>query len=333
MSTNTAIEWTDATWNPVVGCTRISPGCKNCYAHQLHDMRHKAFKAGKKLPAQYAQPFTTLQTMDGRLDYPLHWKKPRRIFVNSVSDLFHESVPFEFIHAVWGTMRRTPQHTYQILTKRADRMLEVVSQIRAMEAMGYAKGFYSHVHLGVSVDNQTAADERVPLLLQVPAAVRFLSCEPLLGRVDICEHLGMWWNSTMQAFEGDGAMINRRGIEGLTHPGIGWVIAGGESGKGARPMHPDWARSLRDQCQAAGVPFFFKQWGEWFPGFDKDKDYSVEERGEGAKASTQKAQWLNLAGGQGFHGERVVGMRRTGKKAAGRLLDGREWNEFPKVAA
>jgi protein gp37 len=283
---STAIEWTDETWNPVVGCSRVSAGCRNCYAFQLHDMRHRAKLAGKDLPDQYAQPFTTIQALADRLDTPLRWRRPRRVFVNSVSDLFHEDVPFDFILAVWGVMAATP-HTYQILTKRAHRMLAFFEWAKeAMRARGldeWEKGMeiQPNVWLGVSVEDQRAADERIPLLLRTPAAVRFLSCEPLLGPVD----LGRWL--ICEPCD-DGRPVTMGTILHCQNPRLDWVIVGGESGPGARPMHPDWARSLRDQCQAAGVPFFFKQWGEW-----------------------------------DFEGYRI------GKKYAGRLLDGREWNEFP----
>jgi protein gp37 len=327
MSAKTGIEWTDATWNPVVGCSRVSAGCKNCYAFRMHDMRHKAKVAGAKLPDQYAHPFTTIQPIAPRISLPLMWKKSRLIFVNSTSDLFHEDVPFDFILGVWNTMALSPQHTYQILTKRARRMLGFFEWLKeGMRERGldeWEKGaeVLKNVWLGVSVENQGAADERIPLLLQVPAAVRFLSCEPLLGSLDLSPYL------FASGSDGEPAPRNEPPL-----PCLHWIIAGGESGPGARPMHPDWARALRDQCQAAGVPFFFKQWGEWAPVYDRDIEDPDWRRCDIIKARTPKGQWLNLAGGQGFHGDRVVRMGRVGKKAAGRLLDGVEWNEYPKPA-
>lgn len=299
MSANSSIEWTDATWNPVRGCTKVSAGCKNCYAERFAE-RWRGIKGHP-----FEQGFD-VRLVPEALELPLKWRKPRRIFVNSVSDLFHKDVPFRFIHEVWGIMRQTPQHTYQILTKRADRMLEVVSQIRAMEAMGYAKGFYSHVHLGVSVEDQRAADERIPHLLKTPAAVRFLSCEPLLGPVDL----------QYPAFNGADSLGRLEGLH--------WAIAGGESGPGARPMHPDWARSLRDQCQAAGVPFFFKQWGEWTPGENvpDDRRYPSVIHFNG-KWDECTDDWLV----EQDHGPILY---RVGKAKAGRLLDGSEHNEFPR---
>jgi protein gp37 len=264
------------------------------------------------------------------LGQPWHWVKPRRIFVNSMSDLFHESVPFEYIAAVFWVMSHTTRHTYQVLTKRPARMLEffrwvadyedgnfqddrigdVASNNFAIQALGWTPAHggrggydncgpgwpYKNVWLGVSVENQETADERIPLLLQCPAAVRWLSCEPLLGHVDLCEMFGMWWNQRLASWE----VTESRPID--------WVVAGGESGPAARPMHPDWARSLRDQCASAGVPFFFKQWGEWAPAEDiaseLQEHYDVLGRTDGKSV-------------------------RIGKKAAGRLLDGVEHNAYP----
>lgn len=306
---STAIEWTDETWNPVVGCSRVSAGCKNCYAFQLHDMRHKAFQLGRQVPVQYAHPFTKVQLRMDRLGLPASWKKPRMVFVNSMSDLFHEDVPFEFILEVWNRMAATP-HTYQILTKRAGRMLGFFEWLKeGMRERGLDKWEEGpvplpNVWLGVSVEDQRAADERIPLLLHIPAAVRFLSCEPLLEDVDI----GNWLQRfRCHACGATSSLIHPADSQSFefceddtihADPSIDWVIVGGESGPGARPMHPDWARSLRDQCQAAGVPYFFKQWGEFV------------HNGE-------PADWAR----QTFN--------RVGKKAAGRMLDGREWNEFP----
>ncbi|CAJ1003906.1 DUF5131 family protein [Brevibacillus aydinogluensis] len=305
----TAIEWTDTVWNPVTGCNKVSEGCRNCYAFALHDMRHKSFTEGKKLPRQYAKPFSEIQLFPERLEQPLKWRKPRRIFVNSMSDLFHEDVPEGFIGSVWDVMARTPRHTYQILTKRPERMQELLSKWaddgwywRREYGMwcGPLTGPLPNVWLGVSVENQKAADERIPLLLQTPAAVRFLSCEPLLGPVDL--------EFTAQFEHPDNEGYGVTAIKG-----IDWVIVGGESGPNARPMHPEWVRGLRDQCEDYGVPFFFKQWGEWMkvPPSRKPWEYgSPEEK-------------VSFVGDARFY--------RIGKKKAGRLLDGREWNEIPTV--
>ncbi len=214
MAANSKIEWTEATWNPVTGCTKISPGCKHCYAERL----------AKRLQAmgvkKYANGFRVTLHPDV-LDIPLHWRKPRMIFVNSMSDLFHDEVPLTFIQRVFGTMQRAHWHTFQVLTKRAERLAHLAPHLP----------WPRNVWMGVSVENERYK-YRIDLLRQVPAAVRFLSLEPLLGP-----------------------------LPELDLRGIHWVIVGGESGPGARPMRPEWVTDIRDQCLAAGVPFFFKQWG------------------------------------------------------------------------
>ncbi len=217
MPDKTGIEWTDATWNPVTGCTKVSPGCAHCYAEAI-TLRFK--RGGPFLPGK-----TTIRLHPDRLNQPELWKEPRRIFVNSMSDLFHEEVPFEFIDAVFEVMESCTRHTYQVLTKRAERMLEYAESRRGRRA------WPGNIWMGVSVENQYWANKRIPLLRKVPAAVRFLSCEPLLKPLQ------------------------------LELDGIQWVIVGGESGPRARPMDERWARDIRDQCMQANVPFFFKQWG------------------------------------------------------------------------
>ena len=295
MNDHTGIEWTDATWNPVTGCTKVSAGCKNCYAERI-------FK--RPYPDR---EFTDVWCHPERLYQPLHWRKPQRIFVNSMSDLFHESVPFFFISQVFEIMEMAERHTFQILTKRPKRALEFMVP-KPIHLPVIPRRPLPNVWLGVSVEDQKTADERIPLLIGTPAAVRFVSYEPALSPV---------------IFQGNGepgiptALVNRQYLRGvLGDRRIAWVICGGESGPHARPMHPDWARSVRDQCQAAGVPFFFKQWGEWMPvlcGIDPNdgdphcriKDFHLWEDGQN--------------------------MWKVGKKAAGCLLDGQEWNEFPST--
>jgi protein gp37 len=233
---STAIEWTDETWNPVTGCDRVSPGCDHCYAETI------AKRFGGPDGFQ-------LQLHPERLEKPLHWRKPRRVFVNSMSDLFHPDIPLDLLAQVWDVMVRTPQHTYQVLTKRPQRMA------RALGPNGI--GFYAveapvpfpqpNIWLGTSVENQRYADLRIPHLLATPAAVRFLSIEPLLGPVDLTTHF--WLRE------------NRPCPCGVDHPRIDWVIVGGESGPGSRPVESAWVRTIRDQCVEASVPFFFKQWG------------------------------------------------------------------------
>jgi protein gp37 len=282
----------------------------------------------------------------------LRWRQPRRIFVNSMSDLFHEDVPDEFIDQVFAVMALCPQHTFQVLTKRAQRMrgyMTASSRPAALDvALGWAVGVANrsrkcvvqpnapggvedwplpNVWLGVSVENQQYADERIPLLLQTPAAVRFLSVEPMLGPVDLTQ-----WTSGCRSAEGHEDCVACS--QGKRLDGLDWVIVGGESGAGARPMHPDWARSIRDQCTAAGVPFFFKQWGEWQDGSKLPNWTGEIVLNDGRHGPSPEA----LGFGQGgkyslmeWGPAHPTTMARVGKKAAGRLLDGREWNELPAV--
>lgn len=286
------IEWTDETWNPVAGCAKVSAGCRNCYAERMAARLRAMALASHDATSPYLQIIDERGRWTGkfvevleRLMDPLGWKQPRKVFVNSMSDLFGEGVSFEYIAAVFGVMAATPMHTYQVLTKRPARMLEFFRHTFGLEdtpttvareaeerhkviwdARGSDPAAYGrvagpsadaihikrrrawewplpNVWVGVSVENQAAADERIPLLLQTPAAVRFLSCEPLLD-----------WVNLRRLGNGGDALWPRAG-------GIDWVIAGGESGPGARLMDPIWVRSLRDQCASAGVFFFFKQWG------------------------------------------------------------------------
>jgi protein gp37 len=361
MADGTGIEWTDATWNPVRGCSRVSEGCRNCYAERVAARFSGPGLAYEGLTDKHGRWNATTRLVAEHLDDPLRWKRPRKIFVNSMSDLFHESLSDEQIAAVFGMMAAAPQHTFQVLTKRPARMLRFFQQGDPIESfLGAAKRAgvdvsfvprdYSreaplpNVWLGVSVEDQKAADERIPFLKQTPAAVRFLSMEPLLGDVRLKKHMfdldvarpgdcaacGHGHGFTRCPNYGDVAPSCHHtgcGCPGFRHTtgsGIDWVIAGGESGHGARPMHPEWARSLRDQCFAAGVPFFFKQWGEWAA---VDQPWAQES----PKECADNEQWLNLAGGMGFHGEEVWRMRRVGKKLAGRLLDGVEHSAFPEV--
>jgi protein gp37 len=310
----TSIEWTDASWNPIVGCTEVSPGCANCYAARLASTRLRnlpdyaglasirtAPEPGRGFIGRTAKPRWTgkVRFLQERLEEPLHWKKPRRIFVCDMGDLFHEDVDIDHIVKVLDVIDKCPQHTFQILTKRADRMNGVMRHYPTKP----------NVWMGTSVENQAMADKRIPLLLDTPAAVRFLSCEPLLGPVEIYGQLS---RPCTCALKNSLADYDRHAPICPVRRRIDWIICGGESGPHARAMHPEWARSLRDQCQAAGVPFFFKQWGEWAP-CDNFPDPPISQKDE-----------LRL------HSHPLV---RVGKKKAGRLLDGREWNEFPASAS
>lgn len=266
-----SIEWTDKVWNPVRGCSRVSPGCQHCYAE-----RQAARFSGPGQPYEGlvkmvgGEPRWTgvLRPVPEKLSEPLRWRKPCRIFVNSMSDLFHEDVPDEFIDRVFAVMALATQHTFQVLTKRAGRMAVYLNQPLKIEDIyaqwyGFSGGTLEaeawplpNVWLGVSVEDQARADERIPHLLATPAAVRFLSCEPLLGEVDLSGHL----NSLRGYF----ANVKELECCGKTYPRRGdmhWVICGGESGPGARPCNPSWIKDLVNQCRAASVPCFVKQLG------------------------------------------------------------------------
>ena len=318
MSGTSAIEWTEATWNPIVGCTHVSEGCDHCYAAREASgrLRTQPAYAGLAVDGRFTGE---VRLLPERLDQPLRWRKPRRVFVNSMSDLFHQDVPDEFIAEVFQMMAAAPQHTFQVLTKRPGRMATLVPRLPDLingndlalieERARVTAWPLPNVWLGTSVETQKWADVRIPKLLETPAAVRFLSCEPLLGPVDLeafvlhpgCRPCSLWR---------DAGASGPRPCADHSPPPLHWVIAGGESGPAARPMQPDWARTLRTQAVAAGVAFFFKQWGEWAPAADLDPD--LRERAP----------------------EQLVGQEyvcRVGKKAAGRELDGRTWDEYPAV--
>ena len=214
MASNSAIEWTESTWNPLTGCDKISPGCKHCYAER---MAHRLQAMGQ---LNYSNGFK-LTLHEQALELPLRWKKPQTIFVNSMSDLFHRSVPAAFVLRAFDVMRRADWHQYQILTKRSDRLLDLSPMLPWMP----------HMWMGVSVENEKYTF-RIDDLRRTTAVVKFLSLEPLLGP-----------------------------LNDLHLEGIDWVIAGGESGPGARRMDPEWVTGIRDQCVKSDVPFFFKQWG------------------------------------------------------------------------
>lgn len=348
MATNSNIEWTDATWNPTTGCRKVSPGCLNCYAermsHRLRRMGRPEYQDATNGQGRFTGRVATL--LD-RLSEPLCWRKPRRVFVNSMSDLFHKDVPFEFIAKVFGVMSLAPQHTFQILTKRSERMLEwfkwiktqweqlgveyedgsrdanIVLQFLADADIGQSVSWeyfpqpwpLPNVWLGVSTEDQERADERIPNLLRCKAAVRFLSCEPLLGPLDLRRYLH---HAPCPEHPSEGTKAASFGCMGCSDR-LQWVIAGGESGPNARPMHPDWIKSIRDQCVAARVPFFFKQWGNHFP---------ADQRSYANASASEAINKLAPA-----FGCREPSHYPIGKKLAGRLLDGREWNEFPQTEA
>ena len=273
MSAATSIEWTEATWNPVRGCSVVSPGCTNCYAmRQAH--RHAnaggAYAGLTKLSKGGPVWTGEMRTVPELLDWPLRKRKPLYIFVNSMSDLFHEDVPDEFIRAVFSVMAQAKQHTFQVLTKRAARMRDLLEGWRKAgltlrEGCGVT---LPNVWLGVSVEDQRRADERIPLLLETPAAVRWISAEPLLEAINVERY---FWH---------GVHVGEARHRTTPSP-LHWVVCGGESGPGARTFDIAWARLLRDQCRAAGVPYFLKQLGcrpishqdegyPWAPLFEDD---------------------------------------------------------------
>lgn len=381
MGDQSAIEWTDATWNVTRGCRKVSAGCDNCYAIReahRHDHPGGAYEGATAIVNGRVNWSGAAVFAQGKLAEPLHWTRPRRVFVNSMSDLFYEGFSDSQIDKVFAVMAAAPQHTFQVLTKRPERMLAYLLTQDRDEAIGWAAyllyeawskagegaagaiapvqslinspgyrpptGYAGvcppragwplpNVWLGVSVEHQAAADQRIPLLLQTPAAVWFLSCEPLLGSVDL--RPGGWIPPI-----GGGPRVNLLRPWETPGPAIDWVIAGGESGPGARPMHPDWARSLRDQCQAAGVPFFFKQWGEWEPVCPVSDEDAVDTPDAwdgrdliGLEHSGIVAQRIPARGTASGHqpAPDAWWMGRVGKKAAGRQLDGRTWDEMPAV--
>ena len=345
MADHSAIEWTDASWNPLRGCSRVSTGCQHCYAERV-----AARFSGPGQPYHgLIHPGTgawngAVRLVTEALGQPLRWTKPRLIFVNSMSDVFHESVPFEQIAAIFGVMAAAPQHTFQVLTKRPARALaffqwreaqirkrelewepwriceeEATELVKNLPAIGCQSAWpLANLWLGVSVENQASADERIPLLLQCPASVRWLSCEPLLGPIDLRFHIFSEPTGSTRTHGGKRQMELRRPADG----GLHWVVAGGESGTGARPMHPDWARSLRDQCAAADVPFLFKQWGEWAPNDSRADRMFIYHDGS---TDIPDDRWPEPENNGETH------IARVGKKAAGRILDGSEHNAYPET--
>lgn len=350
MSDGSSIEWCDTTWNPILGCKRVSPGCDQCYA--ITQARIRAGNPSPKVAAAFAG--LTERTEAGidwtgqinllpeRLHQPFGWRKPRKVFVNSLSDLFHEDVPDAYIASIFVVMAATPQHTYQILTKRHGRMRSLLNSdafrvmcftaaaLRNLDLESVAWPL-PNVWLGVSVEDQKWADIRIPALIETPAAIRWVSAEPLLGPVDL-------FGQPDEGCEAAGPAISHHGYATPVgygtgtewdcdhQPGIDWLVVGGESGAGARPMHPSWVRSIRDQCVTADVPFLFKQRGAWTwerrSGEPEPRVYVSEADGRTADEQTAIAALGSWAG-----------VRRVGKKAAGRELDGRTWDEFPRTEA
>ena len=312
MSDKTAIEWTDATWNPITGCTRVSPGCDNCYMFRdwprLHALGSKGYQGR---PDEVHAHFE-------RLAQPYRWKKPRRIFVCSMSDLFHPRVSWDTIISVFMAMATAKQHTFQVLTKRPGRMAHFATRILGTSMLGNPPPEWpSNVWAGTSVENAKYLP-RLDLLAKVPAPVRFVSAEPLLGPLDLRRYLKY---VDLDAVPLDVRQnLSRNGLSN----GVNWVIVGGESGPNARPTHPDWVRSIRDQCQEAGVSFFFKQWGEWCDPWQSP----VGVRGPYTRERL-KVMRIDGSFSDSYNPPGAAFIERLGRKAARALLDGREWKEMP----
>ena len=258
------IEWTEKTWNPASGCTKISDGCKNCYAETMA----KRLKAmGIK---EYENGFA-VTLHPSRLREPLERKKPTMYFVCSMGDLFHEDVPFEFIYKIWVVMINSSQHTFQVLTKRPDRMFEFISvyaPVRAMTGETYGTDFLpKNIWLGVTAENQEQADKRIPILLDTPAVLRFVSIEPMLSGIDLKKYL-VGYKCFSCGYEALGSprkcpSCGRSELgDKYFSSAIDWVIVGGETGTGARPLQYEWVKDIQEQCKAAHIPFFFKKWGK-----------------------------------------------------------------------
>jgi protein gp37 len=325
MSDRSAIEWTDATWNPVTGCSVVSPGCTNCYAMKLAGTRlqHHPSRAGLTTNTKTGPVWTgDVRFNKEWLEQPLQWKRRRMIFVCAHGDLFHEEVIDHWIDEIFSVMAASPQHRFQVLTKRSARMRAYMTK-RVRPSL-------PNVWIGVSAEDQKRADARIPDLLATPAAVRFVSLEPLINSISL-------WNNDKGVWRGPG-IIKSGGVTPSTvhgpaegyddsQPGLDWVIVGGESGPGARAMHPDWARSLRDECAAADVPFFFKQWGAWLP-WEQDQlpcwrsqnGQLVDRHALFPDNMDDHPDWDD--GLWGIPGASHAVFQRVGKSDAGRTLDG-----------
>ncbi|MDR3485406.1 MAG: phage Gp37/Gp68 family protein [Bradyrhizobium sp.] len=391
MGSKTKIEWTRSTWNPIRAmhktaftkdgrpktgwhCEHVSDGCRNCYAESMNK------RLGTGLPFKPGHcDDIDLYLDETMLLQPLKWRKARMIFVGSMTDLFADFVPDEWIHKMFAVMALCPQHTFQILTKRPERMRKYMSRGGA-DAMRFHIGVAAHfltntrsdfdarflkdgpaaiainywplpnVWLGVSCEDQATADARVPDLLATPAAVRFVSAEPLLGRIDFnCISREdpkppryRWNESALYGCVTPWATGQSWAELAGAMPRLDWIIVGGESGPGARPMHPDWVHSIRDQCADAGVPFFFKQWGDYLPVGQHLPGHGKISGATAVRPGRRKLHFAGPSKGEPKYAfaEKGVGAASTndgrltfriGKKAAGRLLDGVEWNQMPEV--
>ncbi|KAF0093461.1 MAG: hypothetical protein E1N59_2862 [Puniceicoccaceae bacterium 5H] len=359
---NTHISWATHTWNPWIGCTKVSPGCTNCYAKAQND-RFKGGNWGIGAPRRRTGAANWRQPIRLNAEAERTGNSPR-VFLGSMMDIFDPEVPVALLADTLDIIRQTPHLTWLLLTKRPELWYRQIFSIYTPDVVGknydllqwlndwlcaadeirgvdlpshhLGKKPPQNVWIGTTVEDQPRADERIPHLLRIPARVRFLSCEPLLGPVDLTAVK----QTVSPGFFGDCLQWYHQGhchkLEGTEYPTIHWVICGGESGPNARPMHPDWARSLRDQCKAAGVPFHFKQWGEWIPDYQRDQRLDLSTLVDWGLVHSDGGFRAVFSGGKRvgdstwLDGE--TGTARLGKKATGRELDDEIHNAFPEVS-
>jgi protein gp37 len=318
----TKIEWCDETWNPVTGCTPVGKGCDNCYAKRM------STRLRGRCGYDPDNPFKVTPHWS-QMNKPFRWKKPKRIFVCSMGDLFHQEITWQFIDNVFNIIRDNQRHTFMILTKRPTLMKEYLE--KTYTHLGFSNNInerLKNVWFGVSVSNQLEANQSIPVLLSIPGIRRFVSCEPILGHIDL---------QKLSYITGLGCKIidSLRGVKWIddidsdrynsSTGKLDWVIAGGETGPGARPVHPDWITSLRYQCYHANVPFFFKSWGEW----SKSNIYKASRKGFVGK-TTGEFQDRFGSGSIFNENQNCHFVYKVGKKITGRLIDGVEWIQFPK---
>lgn len=348
MGDRSNIEWTDATWNPVTGCTKVSPGCDHCYAETLAER----FRG---TPGHYYEQGFDVVLRPDKLDQPLRWTKPRMVFVNSMSDLFHDEIPDEYIARVFAVMAAASRHTFQLLTKRHARMRALLNSYEFVELVRttpLVPGGDPNPHvpwplpnlwLGVSTEDQKWADIRIPFLLATPAAVRWISAEPLLGPIDLdrpaCDAHGRRKVVTDAhgrewcGFCADDGFSGELSFGHWLNPlngGLQWVVTGGESGRGARPLHPDWVRSMRDQCAAQEVPFLHKQNGAYVPVVGEPRPGDVWVHGDGHGATPWTPDTAGAPAGRWSAAADVL-VRPVNKRDAGRELDGKTYDGYPVV--
>lgn len=329
------IGWCEKTWVPYTGCDKCSPGCENCYALNMswrhsHNPKTKAAYEGtvKKTAGGKINWTGSIQENLSQADKPLRTKKPTMFFVNSMSDMFHEALSFDQIDQLFEIMSRCPQHVFQVLTKRAKHMYEYYDWKENRNGFNFSEWPLKNVWLGVSVENQKYAEERIPNLLMCAAAVRFLSCEPLLGTLNLNSVAdGLCVLDCLQGVRS--RIYDGPGKVSVPHPKIHQVIIGGESGPGARPMHPDWPMDIIKQCEAAGTAIYFKQWGAYKEDQDiKEKDNicvlnngDIVEFGISEESYTMEEWWAL----------KPARMAKVGKHKAGNTIDGKQYLQFPKT--